>query len=336
MVVNFGLIGAGSSAKNIANAIKQMNSCKILAVYAVAGSEELAKEAEILTIAKSVDELLNRSDIDSVIISTPHYLHYELTLQALKKGKNVLCEKPLAISIEQAEEMVKTAKEQNKILGTFYQNRFLDASIKAKELIKNNELGTILQGKVNVLWNRDPEYYEQSNWRGKWATEGGGSLINQASHSIDLVSWLLGEIDTVFGFWDHKVHKIEVDDNACAIVKFKTGTYATIATSTCAKPGYPAEVSIIGSKGSISIDGNVLKHIKETGEVETYDFDKGQVASFNDPKVFSLKSHTRLIQSFVDAVEKGEQPPVSGEEGIRSLRIIEGIYKSNGAKIIKY
>ncbi len=336
MVVKFGLIGAGSSAKNIANAIKQMGSCKIFAIYAVSGSEELAKEADIPLIVKSVDELLNITEISSVIISTPHYLHYELTLMALKKGKHVLCEKPLAISIEQAEEMVKTAKENKKLLGTFYQNRFLDASIKAKEIIQSGELGIILQGRVNVIWNRDADYYEKSNWRGKWATEGGGSLINQASHSIDLLSWLMGEVDTVFGFWDHRVHQIEVDDNACAIVKFKNGTYATVATSTCAKPGYPAEVTIFGSKGSISIDGNVLKHVLESGEVKVYDYDKGQVASFNDPKVFSLKSHTRLIQSFVDAVQKEEQPPVSGEEGIRSFRIIEGIYKSNGTKIIKY
>ncbi len=336
MVVKIGLIGAGSSATNIANAIKQMDSCKIVAVYAVSGSEQLAKEAGIPLIVNSIDELLNNQEISSVIISTPHYLHYELTLMALKKGKNVLCEKPLAISIEQAGEMVKTAKENKKILGVFYQNRFLDASIKAKEIIQSGDLGVVLQGRVNVIWNRDIEYYEKSNWRGKWATEGGGSLINQASHSIDLLSWLMGEIDTVFGFWDHKVHKIEVDDNACAIVKFKNGSYATIATSTCAKPGYPAEVSIFGSKGSISIDGNVLKHVLESGEVKIYDFDKGQVASFNDPKVFSLKSHSRLIHSFIEAVQKGEQPPVSGEEGMRSLRIIEGIYKSNGTKIIKY
>lgn len=336
MDVKFGLVGAGSSAKNIVNAIKTLDSCKVLMVYSVAGSEELAKETGIPEVKNSLDELLDSDEINAVIISTPHYLHFEITIAALKKGKHVLCEKPLAISIDQATEMIKLANETNLRLGTFYQNRFLDASIKAKEMVDNNKLGKILQGRVNVIWNRDIEYYENSQWRGKWATEGGGSLINQASHSIDLLSWLMGDVDTVFGFWDKKIHKIEVDDNACAVVKFKNGTFATIATSTSAKPGYPAEVTIIGSQGSISIDGNVLKHTKETGETEIMDFDKGQVAMFNDPKVFSKKSHSRIIQNFVEAVRNGTQPAVSGEEGLKSLLIIEGIYKSNGTKIIKY
>ena len=125
-------------------------------------------------------DLLNLPEVEVVIVSVPHNLHYAITLDALNAGKHVLCEKPLAMNMEQGQEMIALAQEKGLILGTFFQNRFFDASQKVKEIIQNGEIGQILHAQCNVLWYRDQEYYDTSPWRGKWTSEGGGSLINQA------------------------------------------------------------------------------------------------------------------------------------------------------------
>ena len=337
MVLKFALIGAGSSATNIAQAIDSMDSCEISIISDLneESAQKVADFAHIPNVTTDNEEIYKNENIDAVIVSVPHYLHFELTLNALKAGKHVLCEKPLAISLEQVDEMIHTAETSGLKLGTFFQCRFEDAAIKAKEMIENNAIGTLLQGNVQVMWTRPTEYYQESAWRGKWATEGGGSLINQSTHSLDLLAWLLGEIESVFGYYAHRVHEIEVDDNSCGIVKFKNGVFAAIQTSTAATPGYPSIVSIYGTKGMIQLKGQSLIHTNEEGETQEHNFEE-QIGSFSDPKLFNVQAHTRLIQNFVDSVEKDEIPLVDGKEGRRSIELVEGIFKSNGEKVIKY
>src|SRR6056297_1946303 len=208
----FGLIGAGNSATNIATSISNMDEATLKAVTSkpVDGAKSLAETLGVPTVYDTNEELLADEGLDAVIISVPHGLHHPLTLQALNAGKHVLCEKPLAISVEQGNEMIQTAKEKGLKLGTFFQMRFNQASQKAKEIVESGILGEILHAQVNVLWYRDQDYYNKSSWRGKWDTEGGGSLINQASHSIDLMTWLTGYPKKLFGVFDAKTHDIEV------------------------------------------------------------------------------------------------------------------------------
>jgi UDP-N-acetyl-2-amino-2-deoxyglucuronate dehydrogenase len=229
--------------------------------------------------------------------------------------------------------MIETAKSKNLTLGTFFQMRFNEASQKAKEMVDNGELGKIIHAQVNVLWYRNQEYYNNSPWRGKWATEGGGSLINQSCHSIDLMIWLVGQPKTVFGFFGAKTHDIEVDDNSATVVRFENDAYATIQTSTSLEPGYTNKVNIFGDKGGISIVGNSLTITHQDGTIENLDFEK-QVGSASDPKLFSMKAQNALIKDFIGAVENKRPPLVDGKEGLRAIEVIQAIYKSNGERVI--
>jgi predicted dehydrogenase len=336
-IIRIGLIGAGNSASNIATSLTTIPHAKLTAISAVPieSAKYIIEQHQILQnrTFSNYQELLKLPDLDMIIISVPHNLHYQMTLDALKAGKHVLCEKPLAINMKQGREMIETAKEKGLALGTFFQSRYFSASQKAKEMITKGDLGKILQAQVNVLWYRDQDYYDKSPWRGKWATEGGGSLINQASHSIDLMIWLIGKPITIFGAFAAKMHNIEVDDNAAALVLFQNGTYATIQTSTALKPGFPSAVNIFGSEGMISIDGNTLKHIDKTGQENIQNFEK-QVGSANDPKKFSLEAQQRLILDFLDALQNHRAPTIDGAEGLRAIEVITAIYESNGEKVI--
>ncbi len=334
----FGLIGAGNSASNIATSITNMENCQLKGVTSkpLEGAKDLAKNLGLEKVYESNEELLMDPEIDAVVISVPHGLHHPLTMQALNAGKHVLCEKPLAISMEQGNEMVSTAESKGLKLGTFFQMRFNDASIKAKEIVESGQLGKILHGQVNVLWHRDKEYYTESSWRGKWATEGGGSLINQSSHSIDLMIWLIGKPKKLFGVYGAKTHEIEVDDNAAAVVIFDNEAYGTIQTSVSVKPGYTGKINVFGTKGGISLIGNTLVWTKEDGSVEELDFAVKQVGSSNDPKKFDMKSQINLISDFVDAVQNNRSPKVDGKEGLRAIQVITGIYESNGEKVVYF
>ena len=336
--LKYGLIGAGSSAGNIATSLKTIDHAKLIAIAAKTKEEAAALEDKLDegVICENYENLLKIEEIDAVIISVPHSLHHPITMAALKAGKHVLCEKPLAVTMEQGNEMIAAAKEKNLKLGTFFQMRFDDAAQKAKEIVEDGTLGQLLHAQVNVMWYRDQDYYDNSPWRGKWATEGGGSLINQSCHSIDLMTWLVGKPKTVFGVFGAKTHKIEVDDNSAAVVLFDNDVYASIQTSTSLQPGYSGKINLYGSKGSISLVGNSLTHTKEDGTVDTLDFGVKQVGSANDPKKFSLKSQQRMLLDFTEAVQKDRSPEVDGFEGMRAVEIIRAIYESNGEKVIKF
>jgi len=337
-VLKFGIIGAGNSANNITTALKLVPNAKLIAIAArnFEHTHKIAQEHEIPNTHCFIDyhEMLKIADLDVVIISLPHNLHYNATLDALNAGKHVLCEKPLAINLTQGKEMIAKAQKKHLILGTIFQYRFFDASQKAKEMIDSGQLGQLMHAQVNVLWSRDQDYYDKSPWRGKWATEGGGSLINQASHSIDLMIWLVGKPKTVFGVFGAKTHKIEVDDNAAAVVQFENGVYATIQTSTSLKPGYPSKINIFGTLGMISVDGNSLKYINKDGKEINQDFEK-KVDSQNDPKLVSYDALSRQIKDYVDAVQNKRSPLVDGSEGLRAIEVITAIYASAGQKVIQ-
>jgi predicted dehydrogenase len=337
-LLKFGLIGAGNSAKNIIASISGIEKAKLVAIASadLDESKKVAAANHIPTVYNTYQELLANPEIQCVIVSVPHNLHHPITMDALRAGKHVLCEKPLAMDLAQGKEMIEMARTKDLRLGTFFQNRFLDASQNAKQIVTQGGIGQLLHAQVHVLWYRDQPYYDSSPWRGKWATEGGGSLINQASHSIDLMIWLAGKPKTVFGAFGAKTHKIEVDDNAAAVVLFENGVYATIQTSTSVQPGYPAKVALFGTEGSIVIDGNVLQITHKDGKVETRDFDGPQVGSANDPKKFSLQAQRRLLENYIDAVLSHTDPIVNGYEGLRAIEVIKAIYASNGKNVIHF
>ncbi len=333
----FGLIGAGNSATNIATSLSNMENGKLKGVTSkpIDGAKKLAKDLDVPKVYESNEALLGDDEIEAVIISVPHGLHHPLTMQALEAGKNVLCEKPLAINMEQGQEMIQTAQENGLKLGTFFQMRFNEASQKAKEIVSEGKLGKILHSQVNVLWYRDQDYYNNSSWRGKWDTEGGGCLINQSSHSIDLMIWLTGKPKRLFGVFGAKTHEIEVDDNAAAVVVFDNDAYGTIQTSVSLQPGYTGKVNVFGTEGGISLIGNKLIWTKKDGSEEVFDYEQ-QVGSTNDPKKFSMGAQIALLNDYIEAVQNDRAPKIDGNEGLRAIEVITAIYESDGEKVVKF
>ncbi|MBD3349993.1 MAG: hypothetical protein GF364_00725 [Candidatus Lokiarchaeota archaeon] len=336
-ILKAGLIGTGSSATNIAETIASLDIVEMVGIadVNVDGAKSLAEKYNVEYITKNYEELCKKDNIDFIIISTPHALHYKMAKCALENNKHVLTEKPITTKISHAEDLIKVAREKKLKLGVHFQCRFFGAVKKAEDMINSGVLGKILQVNVSVMWHRPHEYYDGSNWKGKWDLEGGSSLINQAIHPLDEMVHLVGEVKTLFGLMGVKYHNIETEDNTAAAFVFQNGAFGTLQTSTATKAAFPAKLTIFGVEGGLEIDGNILTYHKADGTSEVTDFTAGgQVGSAKDPKLFSLKAHSALMEDFCDAIINDRKPTVNGEEGIKSLKVVRAVYESNGEKII--
>ncbi len=330
-VLNLGMIGAGYSANNIATVCKSLPEIKLVAVYNhnIAKAKQFADKYEIPETYDNLDAFLARKDMEAVIISVAHFMHHPIAKAALMAGKHVLVDKPLALNLKDADDLIMIAREKNLKLGVFLQNRFSIATLRMKEAIEMGQMGKIVQFDVEVLWTRDEKYYAESSWRGKWITEGGGCIINQAIHTIDLMCMLAGAIDFVYAQMGTYAHKIEVEDHALAILKFKSGALGCIRASTASLPGFPDRLTVIGTKRTFRKEGDSLTEW-EAGTM----YDKGKTigsvehASFKDATTMSRPNHTALLKDFARAVLDNRFPSVTGLVGRQSLEVIRAIYAS--------
>jgi predicted dehydrogenase len=284
-------------------------------------------------------EFLGHKGLDIVIIATPSGAHLEPAVQAAKAGKHVVCEKPLEITLERVDKMIQVCKENNVLLACIFQRRFNEATQVFKMAVKAGRLGKITLADAYIKWYRTQAYYDSGDWRGTWKLNGGGAMINQAIHTIDLLYYLAGEVDSVSAFADLAIHdRIEVEDNAVAILKFKNGALGVIEGSTsCYSPtGNPAEVHMCGSEGSIFMQDNGFT---------VWNFNKGRSndkkimqklgakpggngVGAADPAAISFVQHQLTFEDLVRALKKGTKPMVDGLEGRKSLEIILAIYRS--------
>lgn len=277
-------------------------------------------------------ELLRREDLDAVSICTPHHTHASITIAAAIHGKHVLVEKPMATSLMEADEMIKFCKEAGVKLGVIFQSRFQEGPRLVKEAIDQGKLGKIVMAEAIVKWFRsDKEYYHRDTWaecwRGKWSTEGGGALINQAIHTIDLLQWFLGPIDHLYGLYGTYTHTIEVEDTAVAVLKFKNKALGVIeGTVSMPKEFQTTKITILGSRGYVELTGTNITAWKIEGE-------EGPPISKEKHLKETLKvkptGHMLQIQDFVNAIIENREPLVNGEEGRKSLEIITAIYLSS-------
>ncbi|RLF14151.1 MAG: gfo/Idh/MocA family oxidoreductase [Thermoprotei archaeon] len=276
-------------------------------------------------------ELLKREDIDAVSICTPHYLHAPMTIAAAVHGKHVLVEKPMATSLMEADEMIKACREAGVKLGVIFQSRFAEGPRKVKKAIEEGKLGKIVMAEAIVKWFRsDTKYYHADkwaeSWRGKWSTEGGGALINQAIHTIDLFQWFLGPVDHLYGLYGTYTHTIEVEDAAVAVLKFKNGALGVIeGTVSMPKEYQVTRISILGSKGYVVLDGTEIKVWKVEGEeIAKEEKEEGVKETLK----VAPDLHALQIKDFVESIIENREPLVNGEEGRKSLEIIIAIYMS--------
>jgi len=336
--VRFGIIGTGVGANFCAEGlsmIAETGKAKLVAV--TSRREERAKE---FASRWSLDlwfndywEMLEKAPIDAVIINTPHHLHYPMALDAIKAGKHVLVDKPMAISLKEADGMIREAEKRDVKLGVVLQSRFDPTMRKVKDAAQEERFGRLILGEATVKWFRTKEYYEKSSWRGRWATEGGGALINQAIHTIDLLLWIMGPPRYLWAQIDTVAHRIEVEDIAVAAIRFENGALGVVQGSTAIYPGLPTRLEIHGTRGTALIEGEVLKRWSVIGEEEVIvERAKEGLKAWARPEMAPATNHASLILDFAEAVLNDRQPFVDGVEGRRSLELIMAIYESSRSR----
>jgi predicted dehydrogenase len=328
--LKFGIIGIGSIAPIHVAAIKSTPNMELAAV--ATRNKEHGESFVSKHGGKWYDDyhqLLESDDVDVISICTPHHMHAQMTIDAAEAGKHVLCEKPMAINVNECDKMINACKKANVTLGVIFQCRFEPLSLQLKAAFNESRLGRLLLASANTLWFRDEEYYSNSTWRGKKSYEGGGVFINQAIHAIDLLLWLTGMPDRVTAKTRTLNHKIEVEDCGLAILEYAKGYLGLIQATTCAYHGYPERLEFYGARGS------VIYH-KGQGKLEWHLIDPSEdrideaVSNCNAANSLSFNVNPMIAeyQDFASAIRKGHHPLIDGYEGRRSIELIEAIYRS--------
>ncbi|MBS7625197.1 Gfo/Idh/MocA family oxidoreductase [Candidatus Bathyarchaeota archaeon] len=332
--VRFGIIGTGVGANFCANGLALIANEGLSELVAVASQREekardFASKWGLKYWYTDYRKMLREAPIDAVIISTPHYQHYPMAMDAIESGKHVLVDKPMAISLREADEMIMAAKRSNVKLGVNLQSRFDPTIRKVKEAADSGRFGQLIMGEAVVEWFRTKEYYAESPWRGRWATEGGGALINQAIHTIDLLVWIMGQPKYLWAQMGTFAHEIEVEDLAAAVIRFENGAIGVIQGSTAIYPGLPTRLEIHGTKGTAIVEGEVLKRWSIAGEEEIVSEGvKEGLKSWVRPELVPATNHASLLRDFAKAIIENKEPAVNGPEGRRSLEVIMAIYES--------
>ena len=321
------IIGCGLISKNHFLALQNIPIAKCIAVCDIdlSKAQEAATKHGISRVYTDYREMLKKEDIDVVHICTPHYLHAQMTIDCFEYGKHVLCEKPMALTVEDAKKMIAARDKAGKQLAVCFQNRYNESSIYMKRFLQKNCLGKLIGARAQVTWNRKPEYYTTSTWRGKWATEGGGVLINQAIHTFDLLQWLTCEIKSVEATMSTKRLKesIEVEDTIDVLMTGKNSERLLFYASNCYVINAPVEIEVICEKGSLKLVGNKVTTIQGNYE-EVNDFSSGTVYG----KDYWGSGHGFLIEDFYKSLYTNTLFQISGEEAITSVKLLEAVYSS--------
>ncbi|RJS92987.1 gfo/Idh/MocA family oxidoreductase [Candidatus Bathyarchaeota archaeon] len=338
--VRFGIIGTGVGANFCAEGLSMITDAKVAKLVAVTSrreerAKEFASKWNLDLWYTNYEEMLEKAPIDAVIINTPHYLHYPMALDAVRAGKHTLVDKPMTINLREADDLIKEAKKKDVKLGVILQSRFDPTIRKVKDAADEGKFGRLILGEASVKWFRTQEYYEKSPWRGRWATEGGGALINQAIHTIDLLLWIMGRPKYLWAQIDTVAHNIEVEDLAVAAIRFENDALGIIQGSTAAYPGLPTRLEIHGTKGTATIEGEILKRWSVLGEEEVVvEKTKEGLKSWARPELVPATNHAALIRDFAEAILNDREPFVDGAEGRRSLEVIMAIYESGRSRSV--
>lgn len=321
------IIGCGAISTLHATAITGITGVKLLAVVDLDTDKAtyMGKEYACLAI-DDYRKILMDDRIDVVHLCTPHYLHAEMAIELLRAGKHVLTEKPMAADLPSARRMIEAAQQSTGQLGVVFQNRYNDASIFIKKTIDSGIFGKLLCMKGIVTWHRSEGYYRESNWRGRWSTEGGGLLINQTIHTLDLLQWFGGEIDSVRGSitTDMLNEVIEVEDTAHANIKFSNNVRALFYGTNTYLENSPIELELVFEEGTINLRRDHMylwKDGKETMLCEPQ-------ISATEGKSYWGTGHRRLIKDFYEHILSGQKFWLDGSEGIKALRMVSEIYSS--------
>jgi predicted dehydrogenase len=338
-MLGFAIVGCGMIARFHARALAEIPGVKLLALVSRRESNARAVAETVghtCDIYSELGPVLNRRDVNVVIVTTPSGAHLEPAIAATETGKHVVVEKPLEITLDRCDRIIQNCDRHGVKLCTIFPSRFGDANQALKRAVVSGRFGRLTLGETTCKWWRPQSYYDEGGWKGTKALDGGGALMNQAIHNVDLLSWMMGPVTHVTGYTATLAHeRIEVEDTAVACLRFSSGALGVIQAGTSIHPGFPKTIAIHGDRGSVVIEqDDVLRwdFNPETSEDkavrERFVKKTGASGGSSNPAAISHEGHARQLANFVKSIENGQDPLVDGREGRKAVEIIQAIYRS--------
>ncbi len=333
--VKIGIAGTGMIAAFHAEAIRLLEKAELSQVYDKDAARARAfSEKFHCRASESIEDFLG-SDIDIVCVTTPSGLHGCVAVPAARAHKHVFCEKPLETTPEKAREIYDECIKNNVLLSPVFPARYSTAARTAREAVKSGRFGDPVLIGASVRWYRKPEYYAESPWRGTWALDGGGALMNQGIHAADLLRYFNGEIDELTANTANRLHKtIEVEDTLMANLRFRNGSLGYLESSTACAPGYKRKITFSGTRGGFILEDDCLTHWSPGGEtpederIREMNRPAGSGGGASDPASISCNGHHSQLEELVDAVLGKRLLETPGIEGVRTVELICAAYES--------
>ena len=333
--VGFGIIGAGMIAELHGRTIRELDSTELIGFYDTnfEAAQKRAAQFDCRAYA-SFEEFLADPAIEAVTIATPSGMHGRVAIPAARAGKHILCEKPLEITLEKVDQIIAACDENNVLLSPVFQSRFAKPVQLVREAMRSGRFGRMVLASAQMRWYRQASYYSGSTWRGTWKMDGGGALMNQAIHMIDLLLYINGAPEEVFSFAGTLTHSIEVEDNLCAAVKYRNGSFGTIEVSTSCAPGFPRRLEFSGSEGTVAFEEDKItrwefaRPLPEDEEILRQLSGKPDAGGGSAPMNIDNSGHASQISDLANAIMTGGHPFLDGREGRRAIELITGIYES--------
>ncbi|MFO0908899.1 MAG: Gfo/Idh/MocA family oxidoreductase [Isosphaeraceae bacterium] len=336
----FGIIGCGMIAEFHTKAINDIPGARVAAVYDTR-PDAAARIAQLAgpdcKVFNDLDKMLALPEVDVVSVCTPSGAHMDPAVACAKAGKHVVVEKPLEITVQRCDAIINACDAAGVRLCAIFPSRFSAGNIALKTAIDLGRFGKLTLGDTYVKWFRTQEYYDSGGWRGTWALDGGGALMNQSIHNVDLLQWLMGDVESVFAMTDTLAHtRIEVEDTAVAVLRFKNGALGTIEAATSAYPGLLKRTEIHGDRGSARVEQDDITlwdfQVKVPSDAEIHAAMAGGASGFkagaSDPRGITHIGHRDQIGDFLEAIDAGRPAAVDGREGRKAVEIIRAIYYS--------
>ncbi len=348
--LRFALVGCGTIAPTHAEALAALppGAAELVSCADIVPERARAFADRFGLCARPYADVLADPAIDAVSVCAPSGLHADLGEQALRAGKHVIVEKPMEITLDACDRLIAARRDAGRTLAVVSQHRFDPASAAVRQALEAGELGPLILADARIPWYRTQDYYDSGDWRGTWAMDGGGCLMNQGIHTVDLLRWLCGPVETVYAQARTAAHeRIEVEDVVSATLTFANGAVGTLVASTAAYPGFPARLAVHGTRGSAIIEGDRLHTLAVQGReliagqeaaqhalqvaqggTRAASAQSGGLDAIADPSAVWGDAHRAQLADFVRCCRTGETPVVDGAEGRRAVHLVRAVYES--------
>ncbi|MEM9141603.1 MAG: Gfo/Idh/MocA family oxidoreductase [Bacteroidota bacterium] len=328
--IGVGIMGTGSIVNTYVQCIRDLPNVYLAGFYTATPDRKASVEKTFgVPVYTALELFLELPDLDLVCICTKSGGHGQATIAAARAGKHVLCEKPLEVSPEKVDASITACAKHGVKLGTAFQNRCGADFKKVHTVVSEGKLGRLLMGNAHINWYRSAEYYAQNPWRGTLEWDGGAAFMNQGIHTIDLLLALFGEVKSVFGTINTRIHAIEGEDVGSAILTFANGAIGNITAGTALYPGYPERLEIYGEKGSILMSGGKIVHWNVQGLPAPELMHNQEGSGASDPTAIGHENHKEIIRDMLGAIANDRDPMVSGPEARKSVEVITALYQSS-------